>query len=89
MLLVMVYMTNRLVESGENFFKMWELVNLIRDCELPFICRGDWNMPPEEMQKTEMMDGLHRRGDKAALGRGVHLLLWQQIVGLRTGPPRT
>ena len=23
--------------------------------ELPFVCMGDWNMTPEEMQKTELM----------------------------------
>ena len=51
-LLVMVYFTNGLAESGENLEKMWELANLIRDRELPFICMGDWDMTPEEMQKT-------------------------------------
>ena len=58
MLLVMVYMTNGLAESGENLVKMWELVNRIRGCEVPFICMGDWNMTPEEMQKTEMMGSM-------------------------------
>ena len=54
-LLVMVYLTNGLAESGENLEKMWELANLIRDRELPFICMGDLNMTPEEMQKTELV----------------------------------
>ena len=54
-MLVKAYMTNGLAESGENFTKMRELVNLIRECELPFVCIGDWNMTPEEMQKTELM----------------------------------
>ena len=54
-LLVVVYMTNGLAESGENLVNMWELVNLIRNSELPFICMGDWNITPEEMEKTEMM----------------------------------
>ena len=35
-----------LAESGENLVNMWELV---RGCELPLICMGDWNMTPEEM----------------------------------------
>ena len=45
----MVYMTDGLAESGENLTKMWKLVNLIRGCELPFVCMGDWSMTPEEM----------------------------------------
>ena len=53
--LVMVHMANGLAESGENLVEMWELVNLIRSCELPFICMGDWNMTPEELQNAEMM----------------------------------
>ena len=57
-LLVMVYLTNGLAESGENLEKMWELANLIRDRELPFICMGDWNMTPEEMQKTELVSSI-------------------------------
>ena len=54
-LLVMAYMTNGLAELGENFTKMRELLNLIRECELPFVCMGDWNMTPEEIQETELM----------------------------------
>ena len=57
-LLAMVYLTNGLVESVENLEKMWELTNLIRDCELPFICMGDWNMTPEEMQTTELASSI-------------------------------
>ena len=57
-LLAMVYLTNGLAESVENLEKMWELTNLIRDCELPFICMGDWNMTPEEMQTTELASSI-------------------------------
>ena len=80
----MAYMTNGLAESGENFTKMLELVNLIRECELPFVCMGDWNTTPEEMQKTEFMRPTgaviktHPRG-------GVHLLLRKQTDGLCCG----
>ena len=41
-LLVMVHLTNGLAESGENLEKMWKLANLVRSCELPYICMGDW-----------------------------------------------
>ena len=57
-LLVMVYLTNGLAESGENLENMWERANLISDRELPFICMGDWNMIPEEMQKTELVSSI-------------------------------
>ena len=43
-LLVMAFLTNGLAGPGENLEKMWELANLIRDRELPFICKGDWKM---------------------------------------------
>ena len=55
MLLVMVYMTNGVAESNENSAILWELVNLIRSNDLPFIVMGDWNMTREEMEKTMMM----------------------------------
>ena len=63
-LLVMVYLTHGLAESGENLEKMWELPNLIRDRELPFICMGDWNMTPEEMQENTELVRLHWRCDQ-------------------------
>ena len=52
---VMVHMTNGLAESGENLVKVWVLVYLFRDCDLSFICMGDWNVAPEEMKKTELV----------------------------------
>ena len=52
-------------ESDENLVNMQELVNLIRGSDLPFICVEDWNMTPEEKEKTRY-DGLHWRGDKDA-----------------------
>ena len=58
MLLVMMCLTNGLAESGENLGHMWELAHLNRDRELPFICVGDWNMTPEEMQKTELVSSI-------------------------------
>ena len=51
-LVVMVYMTNGVAEPNENSPILWELVNLTRSNDLPFICMGDWNMTPEEMEKT-------------------------------------
>ena len=57
-LLVIVYLTNGLAESGENLENMWELANLIKDRELPFICMGDWNMTPDEMQKTDLLSSI-------------------------------
>ena len=79
-LLVMPYMTNGLKTSK----KMRELVNLIRECELPFVCKGDWNTTPEEMQKTELM-GSTGAVIKTPPGGGVHLLLRKQTDGLRAG----
>ena len=48
-------MADELAESGENSVEMWEVVNVIRGCELPFIGMGEWNMTPEKMQRTEMI----------------------------------
>ena len=39
-------------ESGENLVIMWGSSTSSGSNELPFICMGDWNMTPEEMQKT-------------------------------------
>ena len=44
--------------------------------DLLFICMEDWNMTSGDMEKTEKMGG-------------VHLLRWQQTIGLRTCRPKT
>ena len=85
-LLVMVYLTNGLAESGENLEKMWEHANLIRDRELPIICMGDLNMTPEEMQKTELVSSTGAVIKTPV--RGVHLRIWKQTAGLRAGRPQ-
>ena len=86
-LLVMVYLTNGLAESGENLENRWELANLIRDCELPFTCMGDWNY--DFRRNAENGGGrLHWRGVQDSCGRRVHLHLWKQTPGLRAGRPQ-
>ena len=47
-----VYLTNGLAESGDNLEKMWKLADLVRSCELPYICMGDWVVTLEKLQKT-------------------------------------
>ena len=83
-LLAMVHLRNGLAESVENLEKMWELANLIRDRELPFICMGDCNMTPEKCRQQSW----YWRGGQDSCGRRVHLHLWKQTPGLRAGKPQ-
>ena len=59
-LLALVYMTNGLAESGENYAKMSELVNRNRSNDLPIKCLGDWNTTPEKMKEPKWCAPLPR-----------------------------
>ena len=83
-LLVMVYLTTGLAESGERLEKMWELANPDQGprATVHFHGRLDYD---SRGNAENRIGKLHWRGDQDSCGRRVHLHIWKQTLGLRVG----
>jgi hypothetical protein len=75
-LVVNVCLTSGIGLTAENVVKLAFLTRLVNTFNVPFIMVGDWNMNPEELNKTGWLDKVNGRvmGPPAAIictaGRG-------------------
>ena len=76
------YMTACVGPRGENITKLKEMTRALLSYRLPMIVVADWNMEPQELATTGLLDLL---GVDIVTPRGVVNLLQWQDAGLRPG----
>ena len=76
------YTTACIGPRGENVKKLREMTKALLSYRLPMIVVADWNMEPQELATTGLLDLL---GVDIVTPRGVVNLLQWQDAGLRPG----